>query len=106
VRKEIGDPQRGPTPLRVVATATVKGRCPRLRDGLTVVRGSLICALIVLSFDVVLDGSYLFSAVVCPIWLLVSLFRAVVRRPTLGVAAARVVIPLVTGLLVVANYSV
>ncbi|HXT57234.1 MAG TPA: hypothetical protein VN699_01315 [Pirellulales bacterium] len=32
--------------------------------------------------------------------------RAVLRRPRLGVAAARVLIPVVTGLFVVVNYSV
>jgi hypothetical protein len=79
-------------------------RCP-LRERLTAVRGTLICALIVVLTDVVLDGSYLFSALVCPIWFLVSVVRAVARRPSPGVAAARVLIPVITLLFVVANYS-
>lgn len=87
-------------------TATVKGRCARLRDGVTATRGSLICSLALVFLDVVLDGSYIFSAAVCPIWFLVAVVRAVARRSSSVVAAARMLMPLVTGILVVANYSV
>jgi len=66
----------------------------------------LICSLVVLIFDVVVDGSYMVSVLVCPIWFLVSVVRAIVRRPSLGVAAARLLIPLVTILFAVANHSV
>lgn len=73
---------------------------------LTATRGSLICSLVVVLLDVVLDGSYVFSLLVCPIWLFVSAALVMQRRPRLGVAAARVMIPIVTGLLVFMNYSV
>ena len=79
-------------------------RCWRFRDGLTAVRGTLICALVVVFLDVVVDGSYVFSAVVCPIWFVACVVRAVARRPRSGLALARVLVPVVTGLLVLANY--
>jgi hypothetical protein len=86
--------------------ATVNGRCPRLRDGVTATRASLCCSLVLIFLDVVLDGSYFFSAAICPVWFIVAVVRVMARRPSLCMAAARVLIPLVTGLLVVANYSV
>ena len=66
----------------------------------------MICALVVVLLDVVFTGSYLCSALVCPIWFLTAVVRSVVRRPSFGVAAARVLIPLVTLLLVITNSSV
>ena len=69
------------------------------------IRGTLICSLVVVFLDVVDSGSYTFSALVCPIWFLAAVVRAVVRRPSLAVAAARILVPVVTGLLVIANFS-
>ena len=86
-------------------TASTKSRCWRFRDGLTAVSGTLICSLVIALLDVVVDGSYIFSAGACPISFFVAVVRTIARRPSLGVAAARVLIPLVTGLLAVANYS-
>ncbi len=83
-----------------------KSQWCRFHEGSAAIRGTLICALVVLFLDVVLDGCYLFSALVCPIWFLASVVRAIARYPGRGVAAARVIIPVATGLLVVANYSV
>jgi hypothetical protein len=53
--------------------------------------------------DVFFYGSYIFAALVCPLWFLFAMVRAVVRRPRLGVAAARVLTPIITGLLLIAN---
>lgn len=88
----------------MVATS-VKGRCPRLCDALTATLGTLICALVVLLFDVVADGNYMFSVLVFPIWFLVAVVRTIAHRPSLGVAAVRILVPLITVLLVVANHS-
>lgn len=88
-----------------MATARVNSRVWRFRDAMASIRGALICSLIVIILDVVIDGSYLFSSLVCPIWFLAAVVRAVMRRPTMGVASARVLFPLVTGLLSVVNYS-
>jgi len=71
---------------------------------MTAVRGSLISLLVLVFLDVVLDGSYIFSALVCPIWFLVAVVRAIASRPSAGVAAARVLMPLFAGLLVAANF--
>ena len=87
-------------------TANLKSRCTRLCDGLTAIRGTLICSLVLVFLDVVVGGTYLVSGLVCPIWFLVSAVRVIVCGPSLGVAAARMLIPLATGLLVVANSSV
>jgi hypothetical protein len=73
---------------------------------LTTIRLSIICSALVIFFDIILSGSYIFASLVCPPWFLFAVVRAVARRPSLGVASARVLIPLVTGLLVVANYTV
>jgi hypothetical protein len=88
-----------------MATASVKSRCGHFRDGLIAIRGTLICSLVVVFIDVVVDGSYIFSALVCPIWFLAAVVRAIVRQPSLAVAAARILVPVVTGLLVIANFS-
>jgi hypothetical protein len=87
-------------------TARLKSRWCRVRAGLTAVSGTLICAAVVVFLDVVLDGGYVFSALVCPIWFLVGVLRTVVRHPGLGVTAARILIPVTTVLLVAANYGV
>jgi len=88
-----------------MANVSVKSRFGRLCDALTAVRGTLFCSFVVIFLDVVLDGSCLFAAMVCPIWFLVGMVRAIVQRPGWGVAAARVLIPVATLLLVLANYS-
>jgi hypothetical protein len=75
-------------------------------DELIGTSGTILCSLVVVIIDVVVDGSYIFSAFVCPIWFLVSVVRTVVRRPSIRVAAARILIPIVTMLLVLANYFV
>jgi hypothetical protein len=86
-------------------SAIAKRRWWRFRDSLAGVRGSLVCALVIVLLDVVNDGGFMFAAVVCPIWVVVGMIRTLAPHPSLGVAAARILIPVVTGLLVVANYS-
>lgn len=88
----------------MIATS-VKSLLWRSRDSLTAIGGTLICSLVVVFLDVVVDGSYIFSLLICPILFLTAVFRAMLRRPRLSVAAARVLIPVVTGLLIVVNYS-
>lgn len=78
------------------------GRCRRFSRA---IGETLICALVVIFFDVVVSGCYFFSALLCPIWCIVSAARAGLQQPGLGVAAARVLIPIITGLLAFANYS-
>jgi hypothetical protein len=69
------------------------------------IRGTLICSLVVVFLDVIVDGSYIFAALVCPIWFVAALVRAIARRPSLTVAAARILVPVVTGLVIIANSS-
>ena len=76
------------------------------RGCLTAVRGTLICSLVLIFFDVVVYGCYMFSVLVCPVWCVIAAVRAGLTRAGWGVAAARILIPVVTGLLADANYSV
>ena len=79
-------------------------RC--FRNGVTAIPGTLICALVVVFLDAVLDGSYLFSALVCPMWLLASVVRTMVWHRRFAVAAAQILVPIAVGLFVTANYYV
>src|SRR3954454_19159212 len=89
-----------------MVTASVTSRCPGRRDDLTAIGGTLVFSIVILFYDGVLYGSYTFSVLPCPIWFVASVIRTVVRRPSFGVAAARLLIPLAAFLLVVANHSV
>ena len=68
-------------------------------------RGGLLLALILLFVDGVLDGSYILSLAVCPIWLVVAFIRASIGSSDNAVRAARVLLPQVTLLLVFTNYN-
>lgn len=68
------------------------------------IRGTLICAMVVASLDLGFTGTYMFAALVCPIWFVAAVIRTVLRRPSGGVAAASILIPVVIGLLTIANY--
>ncbi len=57
-------------------------------------KASLLIGGVVLCFDVVLDGSYGFSVLVCPIWFLVSVVKNLIWRPGRGVALFRIAMPL------------
>lgn len=50
----------------------------------------------VLYFDVGLDGSYLCSLFVCPIWIFVSVIRSLIKKPGWPLALLRIAIPVVT----------
>src|SRR4051812_8296014 len=89
-----------------MVTTTGTSRCGQLWHGLTPILGSLICSLVILVVDVVYDGSDLFASFICPIWFIVSVVRSIVRRPDARVAVARILMPILTLLLVLANASV
>jgi hypothetical protein len=88
-----------------MAATSVKSQFRRLAHALTPVRGTLFCCAVVLFLDVVLSGSYLYAALVLPICFLVNVVRAIAWRTSWGVAAAHVLIPIATLLLVLANNS-
>ena len=48
------------------------------------VRRSIGAAAIVLTFDLVLSGSFLVATLVCPIWIVVSLIKSAIHRPGWG----------------------
>lgn len=77
----------------------------RFWNWLRPMRGTMVCALVVLLLDVVIDGSYLFSLLICPIWFLAAVVRTLAHPPSSAVAAARVSIPLFTLLFVISNAS-
>ena len=70
------------------------------------IRGSIVCSVVLFVMDVLLFGSYLFSILIGPIWLLVAIVRAlkaIFARTSWRVAVTRIVIPLVTLALVFGN---
>ncbi len=73
---------------------------------MTAIRVGLACLVVVVLFDVVLDGSYIFSALFCPIWFLAVGVWAIARRPSRGVMFAAFLMPIVAALLVGVNFSV
>lgn len=70
------------------------------------IRESLIVAAVLVFLDAVVSGSYLYSLFVCPIWFIVALIRAMIQRASPGVAVARILIPVITGVIVFLNGSV
>ncbi len=69
-------------------------------------RTSLRCAAALICFDVVLDGSYLWSILVCPIWFLVSVVKSLIERPKWAVGLFRVAIPAMTLGIVLASTAI
>lgn len=88
-----------------MATASVTSRFDRLVDATLPFRGTLLCTTVVIFLDVVFYGSYMFAALICPIWFLIAIVRAIAQRPGWEVATGRVMIPVATLLLVLANNS-
>jgi len=66
--------------------------------------GGLLLAGYLLFDDAVLTGSFIVSSVVCPIWLVIAAVRACYSRVDDALRAARVLLPLLTLLLVLANH--
>jgi hypothetical protein len=88
-----------------MSTESVKSQSWHIRNELSAIRGTIVCTVLIIFLDVVLSGSYLFAVPICPIWFLVAVVRAVMRPSSAGVVAARILIPIVTLLLVIANSS-
>ncbi len=65
---------------------------------------SINVAVALIVVDVVCLGSYLFSGIACPIWLLVSLARSIIARQDWRVAIVRASFPVGALTLVLANY--
>jgi len=66
--------------------------------------GGLLLAGILVFDDAVLTGCFIVSAVVCPIWLVIASVRACYSRADDALRAARVLLPPITLLLVLANH--
>jgi hypothetical protein len=69
---------------------------------LRLIRGSLVGASVLLVFDVALYGSFI-SAMVCPIWFLVSLVKGIKKRPGWVVGLSTITIPVLTLAIVTGN---
>lgn len=86
-------------------TSRKTSRWSHLREGLAPLQGSLFCFSILVFWDVVITGSFLFSLLICPIWFVVAVVLVIVRRPNWVVALTRIQMPLFTLVLVFANNS-
>ncbi|MDP2795421.1 MAG: hypothetical protein Q8O25_15300 [Sulfurisoma sp.] len=69
-------------------------------------RRSLIWAGVLLVIDAGIFASFIFSALICPLWLLASAVASLRRRPGWRVALARLIAPALTLMLVAVNASV
>jgi hypothetical protein len=63
---------------------------------LAAIKGSLVMMAVVLFFDVGLDGFYMYSLIICPLWCLISLGKSAVERPGWRIAVLRFSMPLLT----------
>ncbi len=70
------------------------------------IRRSLIGAAALIIVDAVVFGSFVFSSLICPIWLLASAGRSVRRRPGWVIALARLAVPVLTLGIVAVNFSI
>jgi len=77
--------------------------CNRRRCRRAEFRNSINGAGALIIFDAVLWGSYTWSGLVCPVWLVVSLARSVVTRQCLRAAIVRALFPVAVLMLVLAN---
>ena len=89
----------------IMVTKDAQTQRKRAWQAVAPVGGSLLAASLLICHDIVLCGSYVGSYLACPVWLVVSIVALFVQRPSARVAIARVLFPLVTLLLVLANYS-
>jgi hypothetical protein len=67
------------------------------------VKESIGAAAIMLTLDVGLSGSIVWSSIFCPIWIPASLVNSAIHRPGWRLALARILIPALTFWLVRAN---
>ena len=70
---------------------------------LAAIKGSLWGMAAVLLFDVGLDGFYMYSLLICPVWFLISLGKSVVERPGWRIAVLRFSMPLLTLAIAMSN---
>lgn len=67
------------------------------------IRGSLVGAFVLLAWDAVVSGSFMASILVCPVWCVVSLVKAVIQRPGWKIGLSRILVPALTLGLVLGN---
>jgi hypothetical protein len=66
---------------------------------------SAAIALALLAGDVVFGGTYMLSALICPVWFILSTMKNAVERPGWRLALLRIAIPALTLAVVLANNS-
>ena len=70
------------------------------------IRVSIVIALILLAWDAVLNGTYILSAMVCPVWILFSVVKNLSQTSHWKLTLVKIMIPVFTLGLVLANDSV
>ena len=67
------------------------------------VRAGIGFMILLLLWDVVLTGSYVWSVLICPVWFVVSIIKNAIQRPGWIIAAIRIAVPAFTLWLAVTN---
>ena len=67
-----------------------------LASHLRKIRGCLVGASVLLAWDAAGTGSFLLSVLVCTVWIIVSLVKAVIQRPGRGLGLFRIAVPVLT----------
>lgn len=67
--------------------------------------GPIVVASILLTLDVIVSGSYMWSCLICPLWFLASIGDCLIRRRWLGVDLVKTAIPAIALGIVLGNYA-
>ncbi|MBN1911191.1 MAG: hypothetical protein JW818_15705 [Pirellulales bacterium] len=70
------------------------------------IKGSIAGALVLLTLDAVMHGTFLTSILVCPVWFLVSVLKNAIQRPGWILTTVRIAIPVITLAIVLVNDTI
>jgi hypothetical protein len=87
--------------LRSESPSNSSTRVPRI----AAIGGSLAVASVMLFLDVVVNGSYLFSCLICPVWFVVAAFRGLIGK-NWRLALLRIAMPILTLAIILGNSAI
>ncbi len=96
-------PRKGNMPVDIEETQLQRSG---IGSRLAPLSGGLVLACVLVVFDVVVEGCYEASLLFCPLWFVASIGDALWKKTPHPIALRRILVPVVTLLLVLANYFV